>query len=211
MIKISLTKEERFKLNQIRSQTSKKGSEKALMILMNGEGKLSSEISKTLKRTVKTVRDWLNRYKTEGITGLERKYSPGRPPKKRDKAKDRLGELLKRSPKEYGYCDTTWTIGLLMHDLEKHFSDKISKNTITRALHDLGFSYKRSRKKASTDTMSDEQKRIAFEEMLTKIKELTTDKKDFEIYAMDESHFSTAPYLTRGWFLKKEHSSHRNS
>ena len=101
-------------------------------------------------------------------------------------------------------------MGLLVHDLENHFCEKISERTITRALHDLGFSYKRSRKKASTDTISDEQKRIAFEEMLGKIKELT-DKEECEIYALDESHFSTAPYLSKGWFLKKKLSDYRNT
>ncbi len=210
MIKISLTKQERLELNQVRNQASKKGSEKALMILMNADGKLAAEIAKTLKRAVQTVRDWLNRYKKKGVKGLERKYSPGRPPEKRDKAKERIEELFKNSPEAYGYCDTTWTVGLLMHDLENHFGEKISKETIARALHGLGYSYKRSRKKASTDRMSDEQKRIAFDEMLIKIKDLT-EKKECEIYAMDESHFSTSPYLTRGWFLKKGLSGYRNA
>jgi len=202
MIKISLSNEELLGLKKVRSQASSKDSEKALMVIMSHEGKTVSEIAKILKRNKHTIRDWLKRYKKKGLVGLQRKFSPGRPAEKRNRVKKRLKELFMNSPEAYGYTDTFWTIRLLMYDHEKHFGEKISDETISRALADMGFSYKRARKTTPTDTISDEQKRTTFKTMLSKIKKLTKDK-DCEIYAVDESHFSTMPYLVKGWFLKR--------
>ena len=52
------------------SQTSAKDSEKALMALLSNEGKSIPEIALMLKRNQHTIRDWLKRYKTQGIKGM---------------------------------------------------------------------------------------------------------------------------------------------
>ena len=38
--------------------------------------------------------------------------------------------------------------------------------------------------------------------MIEEIKKIINDK-DSVVYALDESHFSTEPYLVQGWFLKR--------
>jgi hypothetical protein len=52
-------------------------------------------------------------------------------------------------------------------------------------------------------------RRETFQLMLDEIKQLSS-RKDCEIYAIDENHFSTEPYIVRGWFLKKRATSNRN-
>ena len=37
------------------------------------------------------------------------------------------------------------------------------------------------------------------------------DKEQTEVFAVDESHFSTEPYLIKGWFKKGEHFSHADT
>jgi hypothetical protein len=37
------------------------------------------------------------------------------------------------------------------------------------------------------------------------------DKEQTEVFAVDESHFSTEPYLINGWFKKGEHFFHADT
>ena len=94
MIKVSITKEQQKELVQFRSVASSKNSEKALMVLLSSEGEKVSQIAKALKRNPHTVRDWLKRYNADGLKGLSRKYSPGRPDEKRAKLKVHIQKLL---------------------------------------------------------------------------------------------------------------------
>ena len=87
MIKIKLTNEQQLKLENFRKQVSSKDSEKALMVLLSNDGKSVSEIALMLKRNQHTIRDWLKRYGAQGINGLSRNFSPGRPNTMREKIK----------------------------------------------------------------------------------------------------------------------------
>jgi len=84
MIKVSINKGQKKELERYRKLASSKDSEKALMILLNSDGLGVIQIAKILKRNPHTIRDWLKRYIASGIKGLDRKYSPGRPDKKRE-------------------------------------------------------------------------------------------------------------------------------
>lgn len=210
MIQVKLSENEVLELQSFRKQASSRDSEKALMILMNNEGKTVPEIAKTLKRHGHTVREWIKRFQKNGINGLARNYSPGRPSEKRDSAKEYMKEILGKSPEDYKYLDKVWTIPLLMHQLKKQLGKCISGKTISRALKDLGYSYKRPSKTTCKKTISQEKRREMFQIMLDEIKQLSL-RKDCEIYAIDESHFLTEPYIVRGWFLKKRTTSNRNS
>ena len=95
MIKVTVNKKQRVELEKIRHQASSKNSEKALMVLLNGDdGKTVSEISNILKRNPHTVRNWLKRYKEKGLSGLSRKFSPGRPNDKRKIVKNHIKKML---------------------------------------------------------------------------------------------------------------------
>lgn len=202
MIKVQLSSDQRKELDSFRRQASSKDSEKALMVLLNADGKDVAEISSTLKRNPHTVRDWLKRYQNKGIQGLSRKYSPGRPDAKRSVVKKRIKTMLNNSPETYGYMDSVWTVPLIAHELSKNLNISISKDTVIRALKDMGYSYKRPSKSPPTSAPTRKEKIEAIEKMISKIKEIISNKESV-VYALDESHFSTEPYLVQGWFLKR--------
>jgi len=202
MIRVTLSAEQTTELKQFRHQVSSKDSEKALMVLLSGDGQSVKNISTTLKRNPHTVRDWLKRYKKDGLTGLFRKYSPGRPAEKRRKVKKRIRQIINRPPSEYGYMDTVWTVPLITHDIEKELHISVSTDTVTRALKGLGYSYKRPSKKPPPVAPSREEKIVAINRIIKNIQEITRKGKS-AIYALDESHFSTEPYLVQGWFKKR--------
>ncbi len=119
MIKIQLDESQRQELENLRFQASSKDSEKALMILLSADGESVPKIARIVKRNPHTVRDWLKRYLDSGISGLSRKFSPGRPSDKRELVKKRIKEIINHSPELYGYTDTVWTVPLIAHDISK--------------------------------------------------------------------------------------------
>lgn len=202
MIRVELTKGQRLEIEKFRHQASAKDSEKALMVLMNADGKKVSEISSVLRRNPHTVRDWLKRYRKKGLAGLSRKFSPGRPDEKRSAVKGHIKKIISQSPETHGYVDRVWTVPLIAHDIEKKLGLSISNDTVIRSLRDLGYSYKRPSKTIPPTAPTREEKIKAIKKMLNDI-EAIIKEKDSVIYALDESHFSTEPYLVQGWFFKR--------
>ena len=202
MIKVSITKEQQKELKQFRSLASSKDSEKALMVLLSSEGEKVSQIAKTLKRNPHTVRDWLKRYNAAGLKGLSRKYSPGRPDEKRAKLKVHIQKVLGDSPVDHGYQDHVWSVPLIEHDAALKLGLSVSGDTVTRALNDMGYSYKRPAKTVPARAPDKKEKAERVKSMIEEIKGILS-KGETEIYALDESHFSTEPYLVRGWFKKR--------
>ena len=161
-----------------------------------------SQIAQTLKRNPHTVRDWLKRYNDSGLKGLNRKYSPGRPDEKRAQLKEHIQEVLCDSPVEHGCQDHVWSVPLIVHDAAIKLNLSVSGNTVTRALKAMGYSYKRPTKTVSARAPDKKEKTDRVKVMVEEIKGILS-TGETEIYALDESHFSTEPYLVRGWFKKR--------
>jgi transposase len=137
-----------------------------------------------------------------GLAGLSRRFSPGRPNEKRNAVKGRIKEIISQPPDLYGYVDRVWTVPLVTHDIKKKLNISISNDTVIRALKDLGYSYKRPSKTMPPTAPTREEKIVSIKKMLNEIEAIIKDK-DSLIYALDESHFSTEPYLVQGWFFKR--------
>ncbi len=209
MIKVSINTEQQKELERFRVLASSKDSEKALMLLLSSEGKNVSQISKALKRNPHTVRDWLKRYNLDGIKGLGRKYSPGRPDEKRAILKAHIKEILLDSPVKHGYQDHVWSVPLIVCDAASKLDLSVSGDTVTRALKVMGYSYKRPSKTVPARAPAKNEKAEMVQTMIEGIKGMLS-KEETEIYALDESHFSTEPYLVRGWFKKRWPPQNRN-
>ena len=66
----------------------------------------------------------------------------------------------------------------------------------------MGYTYKRPAKTVPRTAPSKKEKRAAIRKLVKEIKGRLK-RKECEIYALDESHFSTEPYLIQGWFKKR--------
>jgi hypothetical protein len=93
-------------------------------------------------------------------------------------------------------------VPLITFEINKTLQLETSTRTVTRALKDMGYVYKRPSKTVPGHAPSKEEKREAVQEMVQNIIE-RIDLDNSVIYALDESHFSTEPYLVRGWFKKR--------
>jgi len=67
----------------------------------------------------------------------------------------------------------------------------------------VGYSFKRAKKRVPPNAPTKEEKLARVQEIAREISELkATD--DVEIVFLDESHFSTDPYVARGWHKRGE-------
>ena len=203
-LKVSLSEEEREELIELRKNYSDYRCERALMILMNDEGKTAPQIADILKRHPHTVRDQIKAYKENGIKGLERDYSPGRPSNLREKAVEKVKELIEHSPKEYGYSQNIWKKDLLVEQFKKETGEDISNRTMNRALNEAGYSYKTPQKTVPEKAPSKEEKIDRLKELFEEIEDFAKED-DTEIIMIDETHFSTEPYNHSSWLKRGEH------
>lgn len=202
MLSVSLNKEDQKNLERIRQNTSDPKSEKALAILLSNEGSSVPTIARRLKRHHHTIRDWLKRYMASGIDGLEREYSSGRPSFRKAKIEPFVENLIKEAPKKHGYQRSYWTVEMMRHEFEKQFKQKISTDSIKRTLKDLGYTFKRAKATLPEGSPTKEEKLSRVNEILNEVQELIS-QGGWDVFSVDESHFSTQAYLPRGWFKKR--------
>lgn len=69
----------------------------------------------------------------------------GRPGTKQQAAAKTLEALLEQCPRDYGYRTPVWTVPMLRHETDSVLGYSVSPDTIRRALHGLGYRYKRPR------------------------------------------------------------------
>jgi putative transposase len=206
MLRLKLSKKEKEELKELRRRTNDPRSEKALAVLLAGEGRSSLEVSELLKRHYNTIKEWLKRYRDEGIKGLSRKATSGRPSTRSDKLIPLLESWLQESPEKKGYQSGLWTVRLIITEYKKVTGEDISEDTVERALKDAGFSFKRPKKGLPPSAPSKEKKLEQVKSIIQEIeKAIKASKREVEIFTLDESHFSTEPYLIKGWYKKGEH------
>jgi transposase len=201
MIRISLTEEEKAALNQLRLSKKSNIGERAHYVLLSHKGKSVPEIAHHLSRNGHTIRLWLQRYVSDGISGLKSRINPGRPAKKAPVIESHLQELLHKSPQEYGYQEAGWQINILRDWFVKQ-GLQACDNTLVKSLDKLGFVYKRFSKTLPSNAPSSSEKKARIAEIVKAISEDA--ETDIEILFADESHFSNQPYVNRGWFKRGE-------
>jgi transposase len=202
-ISIKLSNEQRTELIQIRQKTSDYRSERALAVLHCAEGRRPCQIAAILKRSSQAICQWLHAYKRDGAEGLNRSFSPGRPSVRKVELIPKLSEYLAKSPRDYGWGEDVWSVKVIIAQFKKDHRQTISRHSVIRALHDEGYSAKRSKKTVPEHAPSKEEKLGRVKEIAAEINALKKDG-DVEIMFLDESHFSTEPYVVRGWSKRGE-------
>lgn len=201
MLQVNLSQKEKAVLqNFFRYDNSGNGIH-ALIVLKSSEGMSPPQIARNLKVHDHTVRTWIKRYKSMGVEGLRRNYPPGRSRELRENVKEVMEEALEISPYEKGYPVALWTTLLLADWMHKEKGLQASQDTIERALREKGYRYKRSQLTVPQKAPTKQEKKRAVENMITRMK-ADMKNQDYEVFALDESHFSNEPYVVSGWKKK---------
>lgn len=202
-IKIKLLDNEKRELMLIRQKSGDYRCERALAVLHCADGMRPNQIAKILKRSSQTICSWLHSFKEDGIIGLNKDFSSGRPSIRKEKLIPKLPEYLSKSPRDYGWGEDIWSVKVLGAQFQKDNGFSIGRHSIIRALSDEGFVFKRAKKTVPVKAPTKEEKIQRIHEIAEEISKLK-ESSNVEVMFLDESHFSTEPYVVKGWSKKGE-------
>lgn len=117
-----------------------------LALLEVDRGRPVVEVAGDLQVSRRSVHEWLRAYRVQGsVEGLAEGTRPGRPSRWDADLRAGLERLLGQSPESAGYAATTWTVPLLQEELRHRHGQQLAEDTVRRALHRLGYTWKRAR------------------------------------------------------------------
>ena len=194
MIRITITDpEEVIKLEKLSRSGNGRVARRAMMILHANDGIPVPKIARLLHCSPITVRRHLHRYNKFGIEGLYDKPCPGRPRKFTEEHLRVLQEIMTKSPQDFGYVQTVWTLKLLRQRLKDELKITVSKATLRRALKKLGFHWGRPRHTVVKEDPEAESKLEAIRNTLSEV------SSDDLVLFEDESDFHLLPPIRGMW------------
>src|SRR5262249_17490164 len=117
---------------------------RAHMILLSDRGYSVPQIATIHTCGTDVVRSWLHRYTQQGVAGLEDQARSGRPPKDRQ-AGSTVDAQASQSPRCSGQVQACWSVALLAAFLARRFRLVLSRSSVRRYLHHLGWRWARPR------------------------------------------------------------------
>src|SRR5512135_3128361 len=119
---------------------------RTLAVLEFDPGRSAADIARRLGVTRRTIYDWVGAY-LEGHdpASLEDQPGRGRHPGRDEDQEHLLEALLAASPQDLGSPHVSWTVPLLREVLEIATEQRVSEDTLRRALHRLDYVWKRPR------------------------------------------------------------------
>lgn len=91
----------------------------------------------------RTLHRWLQRYRLDGATGLQRQAGSGRPRVLAELTVAELRNLVLRPATTFGYESDLWTVQRLRHVIRATYQVAISTDTVWRRLREAGLTYQK--------------------------------------------------------------------
>jgi transposase len=113
-------------------------------VLLRAEGKTVAAVADALRCSQASVYAWTAAWRRQGVAGLREGDHGGGQVKLGAAGEALLGELLTSDPQARGHRATGWTVPLLRGELART-GVSVGERTIRRALHRLGYRWKRPR------------------------------------------------------------------
>jgi transposase len=146
---VQLSARDRETLEQVaRSNADARATRRALALLDMAGGQTPAQVAARYRVGRSTVYEWVARWsdaerpKPDRLRDADRS---GRPPEQRDAVAEVLAELMPTAPTDHGYRHPAWTTPLLVAHLAREHRLGVSDTTVRRALHGLGYRWKRPR------------------------------------------------------------------
>jgi transposase len=110
-------------------------------------GYSTRKLTEFYRVTHKQICNWADRFDAEGISGLRMKQGRGRRSLISREQKQQLVVDLSKSPEVFGYNTATWSGPLVREHWEISYQISYCLSAIYTLLHELGFSFQRTRGK----------------------------------------------------------------
>jgi transposase len=148
MVALRLTARDRETLAEsARHSSDAREARRALALLDLDAGESPTRVAERYRVSRSTVYEWAARWQDSGRPRGKRLRDAdrsGRPPETRDAVEAALAEVMPTAPTDHGYRHPAWTTPLLLAHLART-GVAASDTTVRRALHRLGYRWKRPR------------------------------------------------------------------
>ena len=179
------------------------------MVIMKAKGEPTKKIADFLSISKKTVISWLNKYSSEGFSGLSHMKQKGRKSKLTKIEVTEIKETIKKSNMLEN--NEKFTNGRMILELiQKRFLKTFSNGGIYNFIKRIGLRKLKPRpvhEKNNPELMKEWKEN--FPEKIEKIKETNKDKK-ISVYFQDESRYGQMTISTGIWSLKGERPEYKN-
>jgi len=114
-------------------------------VLMVSSGFSCTNVAKLFGQSRRTVQYWVNRFEDDGFSGLQEVLRPGRPTALDKPIRRKVGQDLRRSPRDFHYGQTLWDGKLLSHHLAEQYEVHLGIRQCQRLFTQLGFRRRKPR------------------------------------------------------------------
>lgn len=114
-------------------------------VLMVAQGLSARRAAELLGDSPRTVEYWVNRFNREGLAGLAEIPRPGRPPRLSQEQLDRVGEVLRDSPREHEIEANIWDGKALSYWIGREYGVELGVRQCQRLFRSLGFRLRKPR------------------------------------------------------------------
>jgi transposase len=121
-----------------------------MVFLAAAQGLKVPQIACIVRAREATVLRWLQRYRAEGIEGLQEAPRPGRPAQLTEAYRAELLAAVRRRPRSLGLPFSLWTLQRLVDYLAEKTGIRVSDETVRRALKHTGIVLSRPQHKISS-------------------------------------------------------------
>jgi transposase len=114
-------------------------------VLLVAQGMSAPHVAQLLGDGTRTVQYWVNRFNTDGLSGLVEGQRSGRPRQLSESQIEQLGQLLRDSPRLHGMRTNLWDGKTLAEWLLRNWAVKLSVRQCQRLFRQLGFRQRKPR------------------------------------------------------------------
>lgn len=141
-----LSEEEIRSLMQQANGTHRILRERAKAILMANSGCTMLDLVIEIGRSYQTIYGWIKQFKNKGVdfTKIKRDYKKTNPELKNRSS--RIVKILHDSPKVHGFVRTAWRLADIADVYQRRYGMRLSTTSISRAIKDTGYTWKRARR-----------------------------------------------------------------
>ena len=114
-------------------------------ILMVAQGMSCRKVAQLLGDSPRTVAYWVQRFETEGLSGLADADRSGRPSRLDEQQLQLIETALRSHPSQYGLSGNLWDGKLLSHVIDQQFGIELGVRQCQRLFRQLGFRFRKPR------------------------------------------------------------------
>lgn len=104
-----------------------------------------TKVAKLVKRSRRTIQNWIHAFNNGGLKGLVPNHPPGRPSSLSCEQKEALKVDVLTHPRNLGYDFSNWEGKSVVFHINQKFDVEIGVRQAQRLLHELGFTLQRPR------------------------------------------------------------------